>query len=316
VTLRLFFASDVHGSEVCFRKFLNAAKFYKANIIVLGGDLTGKALVPVVMLPDGRYRLTVDDKRLIAKDSALEEYKTKLRNSGFYLFTTTEEELEEITKDKKKMDAVFLEAIKSSLKSWMELAGQRLGGSGVKCYISPGNDDRFELDEVLKERNFVINPEGRVVELEGDYEMITLGYSNPTPWHSPREVPEEQLADMIGHLADGIRDRAKSIFNIHVPPYSTEIDKAPAVDSELRFQRQGLGSVKMTSAGSTAVRAYIEKYQPLLGLHGHIHESRGFVKLGRTLCVNAGSDYGQGILRGALIDLNGSSVKEYILTTG
>ena len=49
----------------------------------------------------------------------------------------------------------------------------------------------------------------------------------------------------------------------------------------------------MIHAGSTAVRASIEKHQPLVGLHGHIHESKGFVTLGRTLCLNPGSEYGK-----------------------
>lgn len=313
---RIFFVSDVHGSETCFRKFINGAKFYGAQVLVLGGDITGKALVPIVEQQDGRYRLTLHGETVKIKKGELEEYTKAIRNSGTYYFTTTENELLELQNDKARVDAMFTESMKSVLRSWINLANERLKGTGVTCYISPGNDDKFEMDELLIDGECVVNPENRVVEIRGGYEMITLGYANPTPWNSPREVSEEKLFEMIENLATQLRAPEKSIFNLHVPPKGTEIDKAPAVDSELKYQREGLGMIKQIYAGSTAVRQAIEKHQPLLGLHGHIHESRGFVRIGRTLCINPGSDYGDGTLRGALVDLEDGQVKEFMLTSG
>ncbi|MDG6933932.1 MAG: metallophosphoesterase [Nitrososphaerota archaeon] len=313
---RIFFVSDVHGSETCFRKFINGARFYGAKVLVLGGDITGKALVPIVEQQDGRYRLTLHGETVKIKKGELEEYTKAIRNSGTYYFTTTENELLELQNDKARVDALFTESMKSVLRSWINLANERLKGTGVTCYISPGNDDKFEMDELLLDSECVVNPENRVVEIRGGYEMITLGYANPTPWNSPREVSEEKLYEMIENLATQLRAPEKSIFNLHVPPKGTEIDKAPAVDSELKYQREGLGMIKQIYAGSTAVRQAIEKHQPLLGLHGHIHESRGFVRIGRTLCINPGSDYGDGTLRGALVDLEDGQVKEFMLTSG
>jgi Icc-related predicted phosphoesterase len=316
VRTRIFFVSDVHGSETCFRKFINGAKFYKANVLILGGDITGKALVPVVEQNDGRYRLTLNGENLKVKKGDLEEYLKVIRNSGTYYFTTTESELKELEHDRERVGKIFTECMKSVLKSWMALANERLSGTDVVCYISPGNDDKLEMDELLKDSEHVVNPENKVVQISGGYEMITLGYTNPTPWNSPREVSEEKLFKMIDLLAKKLQTPDKSIFNLHVPPKGTEIDKAPAVDSEFKYQKEGLGMIKQIYAGSTAVRQAIEMYQPMLGLHGHIHESRGFVRIGRTLCINPGSDYGNGTLRGALVDLEDGKIKEFMLTSG
>jgi Icc-related predicted phosphoesterase len=316
VKTRIFFVSDVHGSERCFRKFLNAAKFYSANVLILGGDITGKALVPVIQISEDKFRMNFQGQEITVKKKELQDYLASLRNNGLYYFMTTPEELERLAKNKDEVDKIFMEQMTSVLSSWIQLANERLKGTGVKCYISPGNDDRFEMDYILQDSEHVINPENRVVEIPGGYEMITLGYANPTPWKSPREVSEERLLEMIEHLASQLKKPETSIFNLHVPPFGTELDKAPAVNSQLEYEKAGLGMVKVINAGSRAVKSSIEKYQPLLGLHGHIHESRGFVWLGRTLCLNPGSDYGEGTLKGALVDLEDGKLKEFILTSG
>ncbi|MDG6940116.1 MAG: metallophosphoesterase [Nitrososphaerota archaeon] len=313
---RIFFVSDVHGSERCFRKFINAAKFYDAQILILGGDITGKALIPIVEGPDGNFRLSMHGEDKTVKKKDLPDYQVRLRNSGCYYFVTTDRELEDMSGRPDKVDAIFLEQMKAVLAGWIALAEERLKGTDVKCYISPGNDDKLEMDELLKDGEHVFNPENSVVSITPRNEMITLGYANPTPWHSPREVSEEKLEEMITALADKVTDRSGSIFNLHVPPQGTDLDRAPAVNSDLEYEKAGMGMLKMISAGSTAVRSAIERYQPLLGLHGHIHESRGFARLGRTVCINPGSDYGDGTLRGALIGLEDGALKEYMLTSG
>ncbi len=312
---RVFFITDVHASDRCFRKFLNAAKFYNAQTLILGGDITGKVLVPIVERPDGRYSLPFLGRETLISREQLEEHRKKLLDAGQYCFLTTPKELEELNADKTRQERVFEECMLSEIRSWYALAEERLRGTQVKCYISPGNDDKFEVDSELQDRGQIINPEGKVVELNEGYEMITLGYANPTPWKSPREVPEEKLGEMIESMAERVRRQATAIYNLHVPPHGTELDRAPAVSSDFNYVKDGLG-VKMIHAGSTAVRASIEKHQPMLGLHGHIHESKGIVKLGKTLCMNPGSEYGDGILRGALVVLDGDRVKEFQLTSG
>jgi Icc-related predicted phosphoesterase len=313
--VRLFFITDVHASDRCFRKFLNAAKFYKADCLILGGDITGKVLIPIVDRGDGSYSLKLFGKDAVVKQERLVQTRKELQDAGQYSFVTTPSELVEIQADKKKEGSVFNEAILSLVQAWLQLAEERLSGTDVMCYISPGNDDKLEVDAVLRDSEHVVNPENRMVVLEGGYEMITLGYANPTPWRSPREVSEERLGEMIEALAVQVKRPDTAIFNLHVPPINTELDKAPAVSSDFEYVKEGLG-IKMVHAGSTAVRAAIEKHQPLLGLHGHIHESKGFVRIGRTVCLNPGSEYADGVLRGCLVHIQGEKAKEFLLTSG
>ena len=272
-------------------------------------------LIPIIAKPDGRYQLDLFGQDTTIGSDRLAETREKLSNAGQYSFVTTHDEYDDMKADAAKQAKVFNDCMVSVVESWVGLARQRLHGTGIRCYISPGNDDKFEIDSLLTDSEELVNPEGRVVDLDGTHEMITLGYANPTPWHSPREVSEGKLAEMIEGMAARVARPQNAIYNLHVPPIDTDLDKAPAVDSEFRYVREGL-SVKMIHAGSSAVRSSIERHAPLLGLHGHIHESKGFVRLGRTLCLNPGSEYADGILRGAIVNLEGGRVKEFMFTSG
>ncbi len=315
-TSRIFFITDVHGSTRCFRKFLNAAKFYKANILVLGGDITGKVLIPIVDQGDGTFRCRFEGNELTLKSrDEVSEVTARATDSGLYARAMSRKEFDEMSADPKSVTATFNRAMVDRVAEWMRLAEERLGKTDVKCYISPGNDDLFDVDTVLSSSSYVINPEEKVVSLDGEHEMITLGYTNHTPWNSPREVDEDDLRKKIEGLAAGVKNMKTAIFNIHVPPINTPIDKAPMVDKDLKVVVKS-GQVQMTAAGSSACRAAIEKHQPMLGIHGHIHESHGFVMIGKTLCANPGSDYGEGVLRGFLAEIEGDRIKSHMLTTG
>ena len=313
---RLFFITDVHGSTRCFKKFLNAAKFYDANVLVLGGDITGKMLIPIVDQGDGKYRCRFEgDDRVLKNSKDVDQIVSKASDQGLYTQVMSRKEFEEVSSDPKTIEAAFHRAMVNRVREWIRLAEERLANSGVKCYISPGNDDLFEIDPVLSSSSYVINPEERVVSIDDFHEMITLGYTNHTPWNSPREVDDAELGVKIERMASDVKNMKTAIFNIHVPPIDTPIDKAPMVDKDLKPVVKG-GQFQMISAGSSAVRASIEKHQPMLGLHGHIHESHGFVMIGRTLCANPGSNYGEGILKGFLVQIDGERLDSYMVTSG
>ncbi len=313
--LRIFFATDLHGSEKCFRKFLNAPKVYGAKVAIIGGDLTGKAIVPIIVREDGTEFADYLGQKVEIKNKDQEENLIKeISDSGYYPIKVSKKEYEELSNDKNKLNEVFLKVMKERLESWVRLAEERLKNSGVTVVINAGNDDALELDSVLDSSSFIVHPEGKVVELDG-YEMISTGYANMTPWHAPRDIPEEELERKIEEMASKVKNMQSAIFNIHPPPYNTGLDMAPKVDENLRPVALP-GTVVMVPVGSVAVRKAIEKHQPMLGLHGHVHESRGAKYLGRTLVVNPGSEYQYGILRGVVVNLEDGKIKSYMLTTG
>jgi uncharacterized protein len=312
---RLYFVTDIHGSDVCFRKFINAAKFYKADVLVLGGDITGKLIIPIVEDASGNYSFRWHGEEHGVSGSELVNAQKQLRDAGYYPALLTPEEVAALSNDQGKVEELFVKLARESISRWMDLAEERLRGTGVECYISPGNDDPVAIDAILSRGGLVVNPEERVVVLKGECEMISCGTTNITPWHSPRELPEEHLEKLLDGLARQVKNQAKAIYNIHVPPYNTALDKAPKLDSNLKPLVLP-GGVQMVPVGSTAVTNIIKRYSPMLALHGHVHESRGNVKLGRTLCINPGSEYGEGVLRGALVQIGRKGIEDFLLTEG
>ncbi len=316
MTLKLFFTTDVHGSDRCFRKFLNAAKFYGAQIIILGGDMTGKAVVPIVKENGGSYTADFSSRPRRVSGDELGDLIKEIKFNGFYPYVTDPDELQQIQSDPEGSSKLFHKVIKQSLEEWLALAEERLRPQGVKMYISPGNDDDFVVDEALNASTFIMNPEEKVLEIASGISMLSFGYSNPTPWNSPRELPEQELGRRLAILAAQMPAGHLSIYNVHIPPLDTPIDQAAKLDASLKPVVQG-GQVVMIGVGSSSVRELILKYQPSLGLHGHVHESAGAVRLGKTVCINPGSEYSDGVLRGALITIDERKKKfSYQLTMG
>ncbi len=301
---RLYFATDIHGSEQCFRKWLNAAKVYEPDVLILGGDVTGKVLVPLVAEADGSWRGSLYDRPLHARDrDELAAIQKQIRAMGRYPVVLDPDEKAELDASPAKVDVVFRKAMRDTLAQWVGLAEERLGPLGIPAYMMLGNDDFDDLADVLRGSQVISYAEDGVFELPGGYEMLSIGYSTPTPWHTEREISEAEVQAKIDGLAARLRDPAKAIFNIHCPPYDTHLDQAPQLDENLRPVVDASG-LRMASVGSTAVRSSLETMEPLLGLHGHIHESAAAQKVGRAVSVNPGSDYGDGVLRGAIIDLD------------
>ncbi len=313
--MRLYFATDIHGSDICFRKFINSAKFYKADVLILGGDITGKMILPLLKNGTGNYTFRWHDTDHQVSEADLSAALKQLRDAGYYPVHLTPEEVETLAQDQRNVEELFVKLARESIARWLDLAEERLRGTGVECYISPGNDDPPAIDEILNRGGLVVNPEERVVSLRGEWEMISYGTVNHTPWHSPRELPEGGLETRLDALARQVRNPAKAIYNVHVPPHNTPLDKAPRLDSNLKPVIMP-GGVQKISVGSTAVNIVIKRYQPLLALHGHIHESPGNVKIGRTLCLNPGSEYGEGVLRGALVQIGKKGIEDFLLTVG
>jgi Icc-related predicted phosphoesterase len=313
---RIFFATDIHGSERCFLKFINAAKAYEADAIVMGGDITGKLLVPIIEDADGTCVASVFGQVRTARNEEERHVLEKtIRESGSYTVHLSRAEQQALEAEPDGVRVLFRRAITETLGRWLAIARERLEPSGIPIYISAGNDDEPYVDEILERAPYAVYPEGSVLELPGGYEMISCGYANRTPFDSPRELDEDELERQMETMAAKLADPERAIFNFHCPPRETTLDSAPMLDPELRPVIRG-GSMVMGPAGAAATRRMIERHQPLLGLHGHVHESRGAQKLGRTLCVNPGSEYSEGVLRGVLAYLNKAKVKGWQFTVG
>lgn len=312
---KLFFATDVHGSEMCFRKFLNAGKVYGPDVLVLGGDIAGKAVQAIESLGGGRFTTTFRGHRYdIESADELAQVERSISDVGYYPWRAEPGELDQRIADG-TVDALLLELMRQRLERWMELADERLRPLGKQAFWMLGNDDPPSLAEPLQAAPWGAYCEGRVLALDDEHVLISWGWANPTPWDSFREMSEADLTTHFEELFTAAGDGARVVFNAHVPPYGTGLDEAPVLDSKLTVVQQA-GQVKLGPVGSTAVREAIERHQPIASIHGHVHESAGFRRIGKTMAFNPGSEYGTGSLNGALLTLSGDKLKSHQLVRG
>jgi Icc-related predicted phosphoesterase len=312
--MNLYFATDVHGSEICWKKFLAASKFYEVDTLILGGDMTGKAIIPIIAQGGNEYKVTLlEQVTMLHGKEEVDKMVQTIQNRGYYPYVTDPDEVQAISSTPGKTDELFLEQVIKTIQRWMDYADTKLSGTGIRCIVCPGNDDIFEIDAVIAASKFVRSMEGQVVELDEHHEMVNSGWSNPTPWNTHREESEEALLTRLEAVIAKVKNPSQAVFNLHAPPYGSGLDEAPELTKDLRPAYAGRS---MVPVGSKAVMSVIDKYQPLLGLHGHIHEGKGTRKYKKTLCINPGSMYEQGMLNGAVIELKPNKVGNYLLTTG
>jgi Icc-related predicted phosphoesterase len=314
---RIFFATDIHGSERCFRKWLAAGRVYDAKCMILGGDITGKSLVPLCRTGADTWEGELGGRRLQAHDEAeLQALLRQIADRGAYARVITPEERGRLGSDPAAFDQAFSEAIRERVAQWVALADERLKDSDVASFVMLGNDDDEELADILRSSSTLCYAEDGIVELPGGHEMVTVGYATPTPWNTPRECSEEELAQRIDAVASALERPETAVMNLHCPPRDTNLDQAPQLDENLRPVVTA-GGFAVMSVGAAAVRGAIEKSGAALGLHGHVHESPAGQTIGTTMCVNPGSEYGEGILRGAIVDLaEDGTVKRWQITQG
>lgn len=321
VSTRLFFATDLHGSERTYRKFINAGKFYNANVLVMGGDITGKLLIPIIKEGDGNYRATLQGTtQHIATEEEMKAIIDRIGLLGFYSHVMDQSEFQAFQSDPAAVDKLFHQKARERLESWVDLAETRLAGTGIKCFVTGGNDDDPEVLEPIYRQGTqsFFGCENLMVYVDEETPMVSIGFSTPTPWKTPREISEDELAAMIEKMVAQVPDTGKAIFNFHDPPNDSTLDTCPELDwtTDPPSPIMKAGQVVLHGAGSKSVRRAIEKYQPMLGLHGHIHESMAVAKIGRSTVINPGSEYGEGVLRGVLVNFSGGQIEGYQMTSG
>ena len=318
--LKLLLVSDLHGSETAYRKLANAVKYYKVDAVVFAGDLAGKVLVPVIKIGDS-YKIPLISEDKLFKGSEAEGKIKELRGSGYHVRVVTEEEYERMKSDKDYLDKVLNETLTNDIVEYLNIIDERYRQQGVKMYLIPGNDDPIDVINGVNSRQWgsIIPFDENIVNLNSHI-LVGFGYSNITPWNTHRELSEEEMYERLSRLMNKLdnSEYSKTILVVHAPPYGTVIDQAPMLTSDLRVVRRG-GEVVLTHVGSTSVKRIIEEYKPLMGLHGHIHESGGVdaIKVNgvKIPIFNAGSEYQFGVLRGIIISIDGNKVN-YIPVRG
>jgi len=306
---KLFFSVDVHGASSVWRKWLKMPEFHGVDALLLCGDLTGKSLVPIIDQGDGTHRAFYFGKNwTLASDAEVDEMERRIDDAGAYALRCNRDRVAELQSDPSEVERVMMGMIKDRIAQWMETLIEEIDLSKVDVIVMPGNDDDWEIDDVIKS----FGDRGVTWCLDGPVDllgipMISLDYVNPTPWDTPREDSEKGMAARIKRLVRLLDDPGRSIFNLHAPPYGTMLDLAPELDASKKPVTVA-GQVSFVHVGSKAVAEAIERYQPLMGLHGHIHESYGHDTIGRTPVINPGSEYGEGILRGYVIEIKDGDV--------
>jgi uncharacterized protein len=314
--VKMFFASDLHGSNVCFKKFINSAKFYSANVLVLGGDLTGKAVIPIAEQADGTFLAFQHGEQVkISGKDELDEFVKRQGNIGFYPAVMPESEYQRLRANPDEQAALFKRLVLERVREWAEFAAGKLAGTEIPLVALPGNDDFEEIDEILTQAAHFDFHEMQVCEFKGGYQMLYCGGSTPTPWDTEREYTEEQYVKRFAELLPQVGDMNRCIFNVHVPPFGTALDACPKLDKNLQVVYE-MGLPAQVHAGCQTLIDIIKEHQPLLGLHGHIHEGRAKINIGKTICINPGSVYPEGILQGALITLRDGQVTQANLMQG
>ncbi|HUK49400.1 MAG TPA: hypothetical protein VLV18_00070 [Terriglobales bacterium] len=315
---KIFYATDLHGSARCYDKLLSAAKFYKADILVLGGDLTGKMLVPIVDMGDGTYKADYIGLKTLRGPDEVKTLELEITNSGYYPYRCDKAEMDELSASKDRVDNLFMTVMRDTLTKWVDRAETFLGQLGVTCYLTGGNDDYQQILDAIHDTSHVKNADNKVMKIDGTHEMVNLGWSNPTPWKCPRDHSEEELESATEKMVASVTDMQNCIFNIHVPPIECGLDTVAKLDDSVYPPKPVFdkGQAVMIGAGSTSIRKEIEKHQPLVQLCGHVHESRGTTRIGKTLIVNPGSDYPDGMLRGAIVNIGDKKILSFQLTLG
>lgn len=313
----LFFATDLHGSEICWRKFVAAAGFYRADVLVLGGDFTGKLVIPLVRSPGGGFQARFLGKEHRLAPDEVPAFERRVADSGFYPVEMDPDRYTQLETNPAEVEALFQELMVTRLIDWIAYARDKLAGSRVRILTAPANDDPYYIDDVIAEHggDLFLNVEDTVIEVAPGHEMISTGFTNRTPWNTPREHDEAVIAAHIDQMAARLTRVETAVFNLHPPPHGTKLDAAPRLNDRLEVVTSA-GAAVMDHVGSKAVVEALERHQPLLSLHGHIHESAGQIQIGRTTAINPGSEYGEGVLKGALVRIGQGRIHSYQATSG
>ena len=196
----------MHGSDVCWRKFLNAAGFYGVDTLIMGGDLCGKGLTPVVR-ENGGWKLPLAGEERYVSTRGGARGAGRARAAVGPLSPPDEPRRNSTASrpTRRALDEMFETALVEGVRRWMEMADERLENSESIAYVMPGNDDPWAIDAALADRSRVVACDDKIVRV-GEHEMLSLGWANETPWHTDRELDEPALYERIKQVGRAARE--------------------------------------------------------------------------------------------------------------
>jgi Icc-related predicted phosphoesterase len=205
VQTKIYFVTDIHGSERCFRKFLNAGPLYKADVMIMGGDLAGKELLVISEKAGGSsYSFIVNGKSFeIETNEELKEAKQFISDLGFYSYVGQSEDIQAMQAEQ-TFEAFMETLMRERMLKWLEMAEQKLSTSKMPLYWMLGNDDPQSWASYLRDCPWGTYSEDGIIKIDDYHEMISWGYSNPTPWQTAREQSEEQLLVTLDFMTSNV----------------------------------------------------------------------------------------------------------------
>jgi len=229
---KLLFTSDLHGSQEFFLKALSITKSWKVDVLLMSGDLTGKAVVPIVKYHNS-YVTKFFGREVTLEENELKEFKEKVARAGYYAYQCSREDYDDLKAKPEKVQQLFQDLMKDRLKEWISKIDEVLS-KNVKVILNPGNDDPLSIDEILKNSTRTLCTNERVEYVDDIHPLVTCDWVNPTPWKSPRECDEEELKKRLRKEIERVSSTENLVCDFHAPPYNSPLDVAPKLDSNLK----------------------------------------------------------------------------------
>ena len=199
---KILFATDLHGGDTYFLKVLSLANSSKVNIVMMCGDLTGKAIVPIVKLNDDLFVTNFFNTDYRLKKEELPKMEKDIRQVGYYYYHCSRTEYEEFKSKPDRLTELFDKLMQQTIENWLIKIDEILP-KDVRVLMNPGNDDTFAIDEVLRKSNRVEYTLEKCVELDDKHSVVACDWVNPTPWDSPQSAVSVSWRNAYGRNLRG-----------------------------------------------------------------------------------------------------------------
>ena len=301
---RLFYATDLQGSEHCWNKFLMAGEIHRADTLILGGTLLAQGVHCLVKSRGSTWSSRLGRRVLEARTRhELEQLENHVRNRGLYPYRTTEQERLQLEKSPQLFKTVYQRLAVQTLTRWISQARELCRQAGRRVYLTPHSIAPVLPGTLEGDCNGdIVWAQQGVFQLDPDHQLLSHACTHHTPFDCAEAAEDDTLISSLDTLVRQLDDVYNAVFSFHAPPHDSGLDHAPEPGR----------AASLFPIGSRAVRWVIETHQPLLSLHGMVPvPGRRFARIGRTLCVNPGSFCSDSVLSGMLFVLDRTGIRSF-----